>query len=173
VSALPLLSIEQVSTTVTTRLETMIGSQAQEDQSYNDRVHFFQNFVMNALSNPFGVGIGATGVATKFANNGRMGEYGVIDSGLLEVPFVLGWLGGLLYISGVALLVRSAFQRKWSKNDGFATVANAVALSVLVQMIFTNTLTGFIGTMFWSFIGLSIAAERHWAAAAAREVPSR
>jgi hypothetical protein len=170
VSALPLLSIEQVSTTVTTRIESMVGSGAKEDQSYKDRVHFFQTFIVDALSNPFGTGIGATGVATKFANNGQMGEHGVVDSGLLEVPFVLGWLGGILYISGVALLVRSAFQRKWSKHDGFATVANAVALSVLVQMIFTNTLTGFIGTMFWSFIGFAIAAERHWAAKAAEAV---
>ena len=176
VSALPLLSIEQVSTTVTTRFETMVGSQAKEDQSYKDRVHFFQSFVMDALSNPFGMGIGATGVATKFANNGQMGEHGVIDSGLLEVPFVLGWLGGHpLHLRRRLAGPRSAFQRKWSKNDGFATVANAVALSVLVQMIFTNTLTGFIGTMFWSFIGFSIAAERHWAAEPRlpREVPSR
>ena len=40
-------------------------------------------------------------------------------------------------------------------------------------MIFTNTLTGFIGTMFWSFIGFAIAAERHWAAKAAEAVAAR
>ena len=119
VSALPLLSIEQVSTTVTTRLESMVGSGAKEDQSYKDRVHFFQTFIVDALSNPFGMGIGATGVATKFANNGQMGEHGVVDSGLLEVPFVLGWLGGILYVSGVALLVRSA-----SRGSGASTTAS-------------------------------------------------
>jgi hypothetical protein len=173
VSALPLLSIDRVASTVTTRLETMVGSEAKEDQSYKDRIEFFQSFVMDALSNPFGMGIGATGVATKFSNNGQMGEHGVVDSGVLEVPFVLGWLGAILYISGIALLVTQTLQRRWSQADGFATVADAVALSILVQMIFSNSLTGFTGTLFWGFIGFSIAAERHWAAAAAREVPSR
>src|SRR3954469_9763712 len=59
VTALPLLSVEQVATTVSTRIETMVGGEAKEDQSYKDRVHFFQTFVMDALSNPFGTGIGA------------------------------------------------------------------------------------------------------------------
>ncbi|EWY37776.1 hypothetical protein N825_09350 [Skermanella stibiiresistens SB22] len=165
VTALPLLSVEAINKTVTTRIESMFGDEAKDDQSYKDRVHFFQTFIEDALSNPIGQGIGATGVATKISNNGKMGEHGVVDSGLLEVPFVLGWLGGILYLSGVAMLVRGTFKRRWSKGDGFVTVAESVALSILVQMIFTNMLTGFIGTMFWSFIGFSIAAERHWAAA--------
>ncbi|UEM06861.1 O-antigen ligase family protein (plasmid) [Skermanella rosea] len=163
VLSLPLLSVEEVSKTVTTRIESMIGDKAQDDQSFKDRIHFFQTFVEDALSNPVGQGIGATGVATKISNNGKMGELGVIDSGLLEVPFVLGWLGGALYLSGVALLVTATFKRRWSRQDGFVTVAESVALSILVQMVFTNMLTGFIGTLFWSFIGFSIAAERHWA----------
>ena len=92
----------------------------------------------------------------------------------LTAPVSLFFIGGfwaIVLLSGLALLVSRAFQRRWNRKYGFATVADTVALSILAQMILTNTLAGFIGTLFRRFIGSSTAPERHWAAA--REVPSR
>jgi hypothetical protein len=48
-------------------------------------------------------------VATRpSTTGGELDEFGNFDSGLLNLPFVLGWPGSLLYIGSLAGLV---FQR--------------------------------------------------------------
>ena len=49
--------------------------------------------------------MGATGASTKLSSDsGELGKYGSFDSGVMNVPFVLGWPGTLLYLSGVVML---------------------------------------------------------------------
>jgi len=77
---------------LTTRLATLttLGS----DDSMAVRLQFYQSFFIDAVAHPLGAGLGRTGVATRLSEDGSMLHF---DSGLMNVPFVLGWVGALTY----------------------------------------------------------------------------
>src|SRR5205823_11788541 len=72
------------------RLQSM--GNVSQDVSFQARLSFYLNFGPVALSQLVGAGIGATGTATKLTTpGGDLGLFGNFDSGILEIPFVLGW----------------------------------------------------------------------------------
>jgi hypothetical protein len=73
----------------------------------------------------------------------------------LNILFTLGWPGSFLYIGGLAWLLYHALRDGGTKPDFFAETSRAIAIAVLVQLIFFNTLNGVQGAVFWSFLSLS------------------
>jgi len=132
-----------------------------QDESYADRRQFYKDFLGVALSDIAGEGIGSTGTATKLSNNGEMGEYGYFDSGVMQLPFVLGWFGCAVYVAGLLALLRQGVFAAPPKGDDFAAAAQAIAVSIGVMLISDNTLVGVMGMGFWTFLGAGLAARRH------------
>lgn len=123
-----------------------------QDNSFQMRVSMYSAFFARALSDVSGQGFGGTGVASKLSDD-QADTIMVFDSGLMEVPYVMGWPGTLLYVSGMFALLWRAFaaSRKQSK-DHFSASGVGVAIATMMMMVFANTLTGVTGMFF--FIGV-------------------
>lgn len=154
---LPLLLVNPVTERVTSRFETM--QDIQQDDSYQARLALYSGFVLRSSTNVVGEGIGSTSLATKLANDGELGEFGIIDSGVLEIMFVLGWPGTVLFVGGLCWLLRAGLVGGIPPDDIAAQAARAVALATVAQLLFDNTLIGVPGMIFWSFLGLVLAAK--------------
>ena len=109
------------------------------------------------LDEPMGRGLGATGSAKRLATGGTA----TFDSGLLNIFFSLGWVGGLLYLGGTLVLLLGLLRRFEPRNDPIPKVARAVGFATFAALASLNTLVGASGVIFWGFIGLSISA-RGW-----------
>jgi hypothetical protein len=156
---LPLLSVGPVADRINERLETI--TELRQDKSFRARVEFYEEFVPVALSNPVGAGFGSTGGGTKLSADGKevgeLGEIGSVDSGILELPYILGWPGALLYLSGLAWLLYYAFRSR-SSTDFVAVASCGIVLGILVQLPFNDKTDGVEGMLLWFFAGLAIAA---------------
>ena len=158
VAVLPMLQLDAVEEVVMTRLASF--SAGQSDHSLQERMQLYARFFNVAVDNVPGGGIGSTNLATKLSNNGGLGALGTIDSGILELLYTFGWPGTLLFASGLGLALTTAM-RTWSRpTDPFSLAALAVAVSLLAQMLFFNTLIGAVGLIFWTMLGLVLASQR-------------
>jgi hypothetical protein len=156
VLALPVVMTPVVSDTVGSRLMTLTN--IQNDESYQDRRAFYDRFLATAIEDAGGAGFGATGLATKFANNGRLGTLGNFDSGILELLFVLGWPGAVCFIFGLGWLLMTAFLRP-SRAVEQTRSAAAIAVAIAAQLIGSNTIIGVQGMLFWAAVGVTAAAN--------------
>lgn len=169
--ALPLLTVGPVAETINARLETV--SNLEQDTSFVDRVTFYSEFLPQALLNPVGEGLGSTGLATKLSTpGGQLGEFSSFDSGFMHIPFVLGWPGSLLYVGGLIWLLFYVLRGGGPRSDPFADIARGIAIAMVAQLVFGNSLVSLSGMVFWSFLGLSLAARVHHANTASVVVKS-
>lgn len=158
----PALMIDEISAPIMQRFDSM--QHLGEDNSYRIRAEFYRSFLSVALTDISGQGLGTTGLGTKLAaddNDGTQANV-VFDSGLMEVPYVMGWPGTLLYVTGVVMLLWRAFWASLARGrDRFAISAVGVALAMLGMMVFVNTLTGLPGLFFFVGVLLPAIAQRH------------
>ena len=158
-ATVPLLQIDEIQRVAMPRIMSLANGQS--DHSLQERMMLYEQFFAVAAGNVPGSGIGATNVATKLSNNGRLSQFGVIDSGILEVMFAFGWPGSILYVAGVALAFLSALYGFTTNNDPFGGAARSVIVAIFVQLAFFNVLSGAVGMVFWSFIGMVLAGQRY------------
>ncbi|MBP0594680.1 glucose-6-phosphate isomerase [Paraburkholderia sp. LEh10] len=157
----PLLAIGPVAQRMQARLDTIVN--LHDDQSYAARNEFYASFAKTAFTDVTGEGLGATGTSTKLSNDGgQLGQYGNFDSGVMNIPFVLGWPGTLLYMSGVIwLLVRALRASFRLRDDKFASASLSLSLAIFAMLVFTNSLVGTGGLLL--FMGaFSILSAAHW-----------
>ncbi|CAG4891392.1 hypothetical protein R52603_01187 [Paraburkholderia saeva] len=170
---LPLTMIDEVSKHFTSRLETV--QNLGEDDSFQVRVGMYSSFMSRALTDISGQGFGTTGVASKLADTSDV--IAVFDSGVMEVPYTMGWPGALLYVSGIAMLISRAFAASRARpHDRLGVSGVGVAVAIVAMMIFSNTLAGMTGMFF--FIGVLMPVNglryaREMEAAARREKAKR
>ncbi|MDR5782821.1 glucose-6-phosphate isomerase [Caballeronia sp. LZ065] len=159
--SVPLLTVGPVADKLGTRLQTMTN--LSNDSSYAARNEFYTNFMVTAFTDVTGEGFGATGTSTKLASaNGDLGKYGSFDSGVMNVPFVLGWPGGLLYMAGVVLLLVRAWRASFSlRDDKFAQAALSLAFSMIGILLFANTFVSTGGSLLFTSLFAIIAARHH------------
>lgn len=156
---LPLLTVGPVADTINERVATI--SDIDKDNSFRARVEFYQETALPSLFNPVGEGLGSTGRSTKLDAEGGVGELSenaAFDSGILEIPFVLGWPGSLLYLGGMAWLVSYALRSR-NSEDSFAVIGCSIVVGILVQLVFNDMVVGVVGMLVWTFVGLAIAAD--------------
>ena len=157
----PLLAIGPVAERMQARLDTIVN--LHDDQSYAARNEFYATFAKTAFTDVTGEGLGATGTSTKLSNDGgQLGQYGNFDSGVMNIPFVLGWPGTLLYMSGVIWLLLRALRASFKlRDDKFASASLSLALAIFAMLVFTNSLVGTGGLLL--FMGVfSIISAAHW-----------
>ncbi|WP_147432480.1 glucose-6-phosphate isomerase [Pararobbsia silviterrae] len=157
--AVPLLSIDKFSEPVMKRLQSM-GNLSQ-DQSFADRSRFYAEFLDTALTDIAGQGLGSTGAATKLDSSSSAGSLAVFDSGLMEIPFVLGWPGTFLFCGGIFTLLGRGFLSAMSiRKDRFAASAVGISLSLLVMLLSSNMLTAGNGNYFYIAVMLPVIGRR-------------
>lgn len=152
---LPLTTIEPFSEIINSRFETF--SNIQEDTSFNERSENYQANLNLALSSGLGNGIGSV----YFINEKGLLEEVVLDSGVLDILFTLGWFGAIPYLSGIILLVISVFQSSEAGSDPFASAARAISIGLVTQLALGSVMLELTGLVFWGFLGVAMAARKY------------
>lgn len=157
----PLLTFGPVADRMQQRLNTLVN--LSDDQSYEARNQFYADFAKTAFTDVTGEGLGATGASTKLSSgNGELGKYGSFDSGVMNIPFVLGWPGTLLYMSGVLwLIVRAVRVSLRMQDDRYVCACLSLSVSIFAMLVFTNSLVGTGGLLLFSSV-FSILSAGHW-----------
>jgi hypothetical protein len=151
--ATPLLVEGPIAETFQSRIATMANLQA--DDSYLARQDFYNSFFATAASSIVGVGLGKAGLASRLSSDdATLGEYGVFDSGVMNLMFAFGLaaplLGGLI----IFLFFRGAIAGRRTPQ-GIACIA--IAAATLTEMISNNTLAGVTGMLLLPMIALAEA----------------
>jgi hypothetical protein len=165
----PMLMIDQVSAPIIKRMST-IGNLS-DDNSFQARQGFYSNFSSIAEESFAGHGLGSTGLAAKLADPHAQ-IIASLDSGVVDVVWVLGWPGGLLYVTGLFMLLWRAFLASLARpGDRFAISGVGAAISILAIMVMIDTMQGSSG-MYFMFgvvmpvIGVRYARDQQWRNAA-------
>ncbi|MFM0208494.1 O-antigen ligase family protein [Paraburkholderia sediminicola] len=175
VVAAPLMMIDQVAEPVMQRLSSI--QDLGKDNSFQARADFYKSFMSSALTDIAGQGLGTTGLGSKLSNDTAAQAMLNFDSGLMEVPYVMGWPGTLLYTTGIVMLLWRAYRAsRQHPSDLLAISGVGVAVAILSMMVFINTLTSVSGMFFFlgvtlPVISLRYARERHSAVTAAPARP--
>jgi hypothetical protein len=151
---LPLFLFSPIGDRVAARAESFTN--LEDDYSYQARLGVYARGLRDLGSKPLGDGIGNFGVAAKLHSDDVVNY----DSGVFEILFSLGWLGSLLFIGGLALLIRETVFAP-TPTDAFEPLLHALALSYLAMLFFSNMLIGVTGMIFWTALGLALAARNH------------
>jgi hypothetical protein len=153
----PLLTIEPISSVVATRFETFAN--LKEDSSFRDRSNIYDKSLSVALSNTLGNGFG--GGLKINEKTGRI-EIFVIDSGILDTFFTLGWFGAVPYLGGLILMIYQTLQYTESRFDSFISVSRAIGVSVFCQLIIGSGMLGVSGIILWGFLGMAMAGHKYY-----------
>jgi hypothetical protein len=155
ICAIPLATVEPFAGTISKRLLTL--ADLQNDNSFHDRSGNYQQNLDLALQSWMGNGIGGTWTT---GADGSI-QSTVIDSGIIETLLTIGWLGAIPYFLGLGLMMYKVLGSAVGRLDSFMNAARGISLSFFAQLIFGNSITGFSGILLWSFLGVSMAADRY------------
>jgi hypothetical protein len=97
-----------------------------------------------------------------FLGNG-MSDGGGGDSGVLEILVKLGWLAGIFYLLGIALMLLKSMEGARLQQDIFVKTSNAIAIVLVTQLPFGGVMSNLPGVMLWGFLGIKIAACKYYA----------
>ena len=152
----PLSQMEPFADTISGRVSSI--SNLDEDVSFNTRTDGGGDFILQALSNPLGQGLGNV---WKTNSEGELVQI-VTDSGIADIFFTLGWLGGIPYILGICMMMAQSMNSPNAIQDPFINASRSISLSLLLQLIFANALLGVGGLLIWTFLGISLAGDRYY-----------
>jgi hypothetical protein len=151
----PLMLIGPISEQVGGRVSTL--GNLEEDGSLGARVGVYERAVF-ILTRPIGLGLGSLGGAAQFGVGRRV----ALDSGLLAIPYVLGWPGSLLFFGGLFMMVRVVMRTRQHESDEFGIFAGSIALAFMAALLFANQLIGPKGMVVWAFLALALAARAYY-----------
>jgi hypothetical protein len=153
----PLLTIEPISEVVTTRLESF--SNLEKDTSFQDRSKSYDRNLNLALSTALGNGLGNIWKVNE--KTGQI-EVIVIDSGILDMFFTLGWFGAIPYLGGLLLMLFSVSNYTEGKLDSFVSAARAIGISSCAQLIIYSGMLSIGGMIMWGFLAMAMAAHKYY-----------
>jgi hypothetical protein len=156
VCVVPLATIEPFGSIISDRFESF--SNLEKDQSYQDRSANYERNINIALSNVLGNGIGGTWVIDE---DGKLIQI-VLDSGILDTFFALGWFGALPYLGGLFMLLYNVYQGSEARSDSFANAARSISLAIVFQLVFSSLMISLGGIVLWGFLGLSLGAKKYY-----------
>jgi hypothetical protein len=154
---IPLATIEPLSTVIGSRLETFYN--LQEDGSFKDRSGSYDRNLSLALSNALGSGLGNIWKVNE--KTGQI-EVVVIDSGILDMFFTLGWFGAIPYMGGLILMLFSVSQYSEARFDSFVSAARAIGISASTQLLIGSGMLSVAGMILWGFLAMTMAAHKYY-----------
>jgi len=147
---LPLTVIEPFASVINARIETL--SKPKNDISYRERSETYNKSLNLALAQGIGVGLGSIDRYNTL----------VLDSGILEMLFTMGWFGSIPYVGGIVLLLFNLLQSSEGRFDPFIGAARAISTGAIIQIVFGNMLIGISGLVFWCFLGVGAAGIKYY-----------
>jgi len=154
--SLPVITIPRIREGITDRLASII--KAGDDSSVRSRVMVARAGYALVLDYAEGAGLGATGSAVTARRGGGIRNF---ENGLLEVFYVFGWPGGLLFFLGVTGIVIQGMRLADARFDQFANAVRSGTAALLASLLISEIFTGAAGTLFWVLIGFGISAHAH------------
>ena len=151
----PLTQIKEFSEPIANRFETF--SNLEDDDSAKVRQKIYENGLHSALTNGLGNGVGNTFIVNK---KGIL-EPIVIDSGILDMFFTLGWFGGVFYLAGIIILLVKVFQSPECRFDPFMAAARSIGLGMLSTLAGNSGMLGMPGMILWGFLGIALAGHKY------------
>ncbi|MFN6558316.1 MAG: O-antigen ligase domain-containing protein [Nostoc sp. ChiSLP01] len=157
ICVVPLTTIEPISKVVSARLETF--SNLEEDNSFRDRSQSYDKNLSLALSNALGNGLGNIWKVNE--KTGQI-EVVVIDSGILDMFFTLGWFGASFYMGGLILLIISVSKYGEGRFDSFISAARAIGISSATQLVIGSGMLSVAGMILWGFLAMAMAGHKYY-----------
>jgi len=157
ICVIPLVTIEPLSKVITTRLESL--SNIEKDPSFRDRSATYDRSLNLALSNIVGNGFGNIWKVNE--KTGQI-EVVVIDSGILDMLFTLGWIGAIPYISGLVLMLITVGNYTEGRFDSFLSAARAIGISSCAQLIIYSGMLSIAGMIMWGFLAMAMAGHKYY-----------
>ncbi|WP_414572954.1 O-antigen ligase family protein [Nostoc sp. CCY 9925] len=157
VCVVPLTTIEPISQVVSARLETF--SNLEKDNSFKDRSESYDKNLSLALSNALGNGLGNIWKVNE--KTGQI-EVVVIDSGILDMFFTLGWFGAIFYMGGLILLIISVSKYGEGRFDSFISAARAIGISSATQLVIGSGMLSVAGMILWGFLAMAMAGHKYY-----------
>ncbi|MHC5718275.1 MAG: O-antigen ligase domain-containing protein, partial [Nostoc sp.] len=157
ICVVPLTTIEPISGVLAARLETF--SNIQEDGSFKDRSGSYDKNLGLALSNGLGNGLGNIWKVNE--KTGQI-EVVVIDSGILDMFFTLGWFGAIFYMGGLILLIISVSNYREGRFDSFVSAARAIGISSSAQLVIGSGMLSVAGMILWGFLAMAMAGHKYY-----------
>ncbi|MBH8565021.1 O-antigen ligase domain-containing protein [Nostoc sp. CENA67] len=153
----PLTTIEPISKVVADRMESFTN--LQEDSSFRDRSGNYDRNLSLALTNGLGNGLGNIWKVDE--KTGKI-EVFVVDSGILDMFFTLGWFGAIPYMGGLILLLVSVCNYSEARFDNFVSAARAIGISSCAQLIISSGMLSVMGMILWGFLAMALAAHKYY-----------
>ncbi len=157
ICVVPLTTIEPISEVVSARLETF--SNLEKDNSFKDRSESYDKNLSLALSNVLGNGLGNIWKVNE--KTGQI-EVVVIDSGILDMFFTLGWFGASFYMGGLILLIISVSKYGEGRFDSFISAARAIGISSATQLVIGSGMLSVAGMILWGFLAMAMAGHKYY-----------
>ena len=157
ICVIPLVTIEPLSKVITTRFESF--SNLEQDGSFRDRSATYDRNLNLALSNVVGNGFGNIWKVNE--KTGQI-EVIVIDSGILDMFFTLGWIGAIPYISGLVLMLITVSNYTEGRFDSFLSAARAIGISSCAQLIIYSGMLSIAGMIMWGFLAMAMAGHKYY-----------
>lgn len=157
ICVVPLTTIEPISEVVAERMESFTN--LEEDTSFRDRTGNYDRNLNLALTNGLGNGLGNIWKVNE--KTGQM-EVFVVDSGILDMFFTLGWFGALPYLGGLILLLYSVCTYSEARFDSFVSAARAIGISFCAQLIISSGMLSVMGMILWGFLAMAMAAHKYY-----------
>jgi hypothetical protein len=154
---IPLTTIEPIAGVVANRLETF--SNLEKDGSFKDRSESYDRNLSVALSNGLGNGLGNIWKVNE--KTGQI-EVFVLDSGVLDMFFTLGWFGAIPYLGGLILLIVNVSKYTEGRFDSFVSAARAIGISSCSQLIIGSGMLSVAGMIMWGFFAMAMAAHKYY-----------
>jgi hypothetical protein len=148
--ALPLTTVGPVADALSNRFATL--NNIQQDGSFQARAHLYETFTVTALSQPIGIGFGTGGLAGKLGT----GQLGGFDSGLLEAPYELGWMGTGLLFWAIGVIMLQGLGSSFRSTDPFVIAGAGLIIANIAQNIFGSTFAGLSGLTLWIPVALAL-----------------
>ncbi|MBK7907012.1 MAG: O-antigen ligase family protein [Gemmatimonadetes bacterium] len=154
--ALPVITIPRIREGITSRLSSITSGG--DDSSFRQRVMTARAGYALVLEYAEGAGLGATGSAVTARSGGGIRNF---ENGLLEVFYLFGWPGGLMFFLGVFGIVVQGMRLADAQFDPFANAVRSGAAALLASLLISEIFTGAPGTLFWVLIGFGVSAHAH------------
>ncbi|TDN70550.1 hypothetical protein B0G77_4030 [Paraburkholderia sp. BL10I2N1] len=156
----PLMMFDQISDGVLGRMSTL--TDISNDSSFRERTYFYEIFLTTALSDISGEGLGSIGLGAKLATDSTAPAGGGFDSGVMEIPFVMGWPGTLLFMTGIVLLMWRAFKAsRRQPKDRFVICGVGVSVAIFAMLLMFNTMTSGTGMLFYVGVTMPVIGLRY------------
>jgi hypothetical protein len=154
--SLPVITIPRIREGITARLSSLTSGE--DDSSYRARIQTARAGYALVLDYAEGAGLGATGSAVTARARGGIRNF---ENGLLEVFYLFGWPGGLMFFLGVFGIVVQGMRLADARFDPFANAVRSGAAALLASLLISEIFTGAPGTLFWVLIGFGVSAHAH------------